>query len=355
MHRAGVQQLAMLAARRPSQAWPDCLCRRHLGDLLAEVPDSSLAGIVASVLEAAAAALAGGGEIPGCSVCSRQDDVARRQRSGLLCLHHLRRLARCLTWDALRGNATRLLDALGEQCTGDELHAPLWGSDRLTGIDDGDDACSICTARAGARIRQFEWLADAVHRFPTQAGGAAAALCGPHAWSLSTFSPGSGLTLADLASQEWSRRLAWLLAGLQRRPPDRLAARLAALPATLASLADDEGRLHIAVILRATAAAALRTPGAVLARLTATALGTEACPVCAAEEHDALTAAAAGGAVVCASDLGLVRSVNRDRAAVHALRFAAIRRLEREAGAVRDGVGAVDCAISLAPVRHPRY
>jgi hypothetical protein len=330
MLQAGDESVAVLAARAPNRDPGDGLCRRHLRDLLAEVPDSRRGGIVASRLEAAARALAEGREIPACAVCSRQEDVARRRSGGSLCLHHLRRQAPWLTWDAIRRDASRLAGVM-DQRHGSGTPATLWGSEGLVGTGDGDDTCSICAARGAARIRLFEWLADAVHRFPAQAAGAAVAVCAAHGWWFADFSSGFGRMLADLAAERWTSRLRWLLAGLEHRPPDRLAARLAALPATLGSLADGEGRLHIAVIARATAAAVLRTPTAVLAQLTASTLSTGVCPVCAAEDRAALKVAAAGGAFVCASDLRLVRSANPDTGAWQAMRRATASRLEREA------------------------
>jgi hypothetical protein len=224
-----------------------------------------------------------------CVACrSHEEDVAGGPPPGPLCLPHLRRLAGRLAWDGLRRGALRLARAL-EPGGGRGLLEALWGNAELVGVSDGDAACEV---GAEARRQQFEWLTDAVHRFPAQAAGAASAVCGRHAWWFAASSPGSGRVLADLAAEEWTRRLRWLVAGLEHRPPDRLASRVRALPATLARLADDEGRLHIAVILRATTAAVLRSPAAVLAQLTAEALRTEGCPVCAAEHRAASKVAA---------------------------------------------------------------
>lgn len=351
MLRAGAEEVALLAARAPRLEARDGLCRRHLRDLLAEVPAAGRAAAVAALLETAAAAVAEGRELPGCAACTRQEDVGRRPSSGALCLHHLRCGAGRLTWDALRRDAARLAGAMEHRRS---LPAALWGRDGLAGIGDGDDACSICAARAEARTRQFEWLSDAVRRFPVQATGAALALCGPHGWRFAAFSPGSARILVDLAAAEWTGRLSTLLAGLEHRPPNRLTGRVAALPGTLAGLADGEGRLHIAVIARAVAAAALRTPAAVLAHLTAAAFGAGACPICAAEERAALDVAASGDAVVCASDLRVVTSANRDRRARQALRRATVTRLGMAAAAVRDRGGAVDEASSPAAVRRTR-
>jgi hypothetical protein len=347
MLRAGGEEVALLVARAPRLEARDGLCRRHLRDLLADVPASSRAATVAALLETAAAAVADGRELPGCVACSRQEDVARRPPIGALCLHHLRCVAGHLTWDALRSGATRLAGAMEG---GRALPSALWGSEGLAGIGDGDDACSICAARAEARTRQFEWLSDAVRRFPAQATGAATALCGPHAWRFAAFSSGSGRILVDLAASEWTARLRSVLAGLEHRPPDHLAGRLAALPAVLTILADDQGRLHLAVIARATVATALRTPAAVVAHLTATLFRAAACPICAAEDRAALDVAASGDAVVCASDLRVVRSAHLDRRVGHALRRATVNRLGREAAAVRDR-GAVEDASGLAAVR----
>ena len=208
--------------------------------------------------------------------------------TGPLCLPHLRRLAGRLGWDGLRRGALRLTRALDQGGGRGPLEA-LWGSEELVGVGDGDAECKVC---AEARRQQFERLTDAVHRFPAQAAGAASAVCGRHGWWFATSSPGSGRVLADLAAEEWIRRLRWLIAGLEHRPPDRLASRVGALPATLARLADDEGRLHIAVIVRATTAAVLRSPGAVRAQLTAEALRTGGCPGCAAEHRAASKVAA---------------------------------------------------------------
>jgi hypothetical protein len=339
--QVGVEHVATLAGTGPSPNGRDGLCGRHLRDLLARVPGPGRAGIVASLLEGAAGALAEGREIPNCAACSRQEEVARRPPSGSLCLRHLRSLSGRLTWDALRSHAVRLTSLL-ERGRGRAMPAALWGSDGLVGMRGDDGACSICAARTEARVRQYEWLADAVHRFPAQAAGAAVATCGPHGWWMDAFSSGSRRMLVELAAEEWARRLRWLLAGLEHRPRDRLAARVAALPATLADLSDDEGRLHIAAIVGATAAAVLRTPAAVLAHLTAVALGTVPCPVCAAEDRAARKAAASSDAVVCAWDVDLVRSATPDRRARHALGRATAGRLRREAALLRGGGVAVD-------------
>ena len=226
--------------------------------------------------------------------------------SDALCLRHLRHLAGRLTWDDLRRHASNLTGAI-EQADGRATLLVLWGSDGLGRLGPDDESCSICSAR----VRQFEWLADAIHRFPVQARGAAVAICESHAWWFAAFSQGAGRMLADAAAAEWTGRLRWLQAGLEHRPPDRLAGRMRALPATLAGLADDQGRLHIAVILRATAAAAIRSPDAALARLTAVAFGTQACPVCHAEDDMARLVAASGGAAVCSSHRGLAAGVGQ--------------------------------------------
>jgi len=257
------------------------------------------------------------------------------QAAGPLCLHHLRRHASRLTWEAVRSAAARLLEVADGRS--DDLPVAMWASPELADVLDDDDGCPVCAVRMAARSRLFEWIADAVHRFPAQAAGSAVALCATHGWAFQAWSREPGDVVLSQAAELWTRRLSWLVARLDRRPADRLGVRLAALPNTLSDLMDDEGRLALAEIARATAAAVLRTPTAVLAHLTATALRTEGCPVCVAEDHAGLQAAASCQVAVCASHLRVVHRAQPDRTTRRVVARATADRLRREAASLRGG------------------
>jgi len=332
---AGTEQVAQLAAR-PSEARGQYgICGRHLEHVLAQVAQEMRGRVVAQMLESAAAAIEGQWRVTTCEVCAREEAAADRA-AGPLCMHHLRRRAGLLGWEALSRNASILLQA-SERRDGRELPGAIWGSPEVMDVFDEHHACPLCAARTGARLRHYEWLTDTLLRFPGQAAPGAVALCSAHGWGFAEFSPGSARLVLEHAADAWARRLRWLLTGMERRPADRLGARMAALPATLSGLMDDAGRLPLAVIVRATAAAARQSPTAVLARLTATAFATEDCPVCAAEHHASLQAAASGDAAVCPSDLHVVRHVNPDRSSRRAVGRATADSLRREAAAIRAG------------------
>jgi hypothetical protein len=349
---AGVGHVAVLAAHANELRGGHGLCRRHLRCLLTRVPDSGRAGAAAIVLEGAAAAATGRARGSGCAACSCEEAAARRAPCGRLCLPHFRRSARGLAWHDLVAPGSRLLRDVEDRAGRDAPHA-LWGHPELTGLDDlhgGDDVCPMCAARAGTRLRHFEWLAQVLRRSPSSAAGSAVALCGGHGRGFADWAPDSGRVLVELAAAAWAQRLRWLLAGLEQRPARRLTARLATLPATLSGLADEEGRLPLADILRATGAAVLRTPKAVRRRLIGTAFATRPCPACAAEEDAARQAAAACRVAVCLSDLELVSAGGSGGPARHAVRRATADRLSREAATARSGAS-VERVADLAAVR----
>jgi hypothetical protein len=334
---AGTEQVAELAAR-PSEARGQYgICGRHLDHVLAEVSHEKRGQVVAHMLESAAAAIEGRWDATSCEVCAREQAAADRAADGPLCLHHLRQRAAALSWEAVSGNASILLQAV-EHRDRRELPQAIWGSPDVTDVLDDHHACPLCAARTAARLRHFEWLSDAAHRFPGQAAPGSVALCSAHGWSFVASSPGSARLVLDHACDAWARRLGWLLTGMECPPADRLGARMAALPATLSSLMDDAGRLPLAVIVRATATAVLRSPAAVLTHLAATAFATEDCPVCVAEQHASLEAAASGRGAVCPADLHVVRHANRDRSSRRAVRRATADSLRKEAAVIRPGV-----------------
>ncbi|HSR24028.1 MAG TPA: hypothetical protein VLW53_10790, partial [Candidatus Eisenbacteria bacterium] len=269
---ASAEHVALLAASVLRRDPPNGLCGRHIGELLQEIPAPARRDVLAALLGVAAVHVARGRHMRSCPICSAEEAAERQARSGPLCLHHLRRAAVDLAWDALRRDATRLTDALGRRNRG-ILAAALWGSDALADGDDWcEDVCPVCAARAAARAGFFRWLAEALDRYRSQVLGTASALCAAHAWRFGSWSPGAGQVLVGMAVEAWTCRLRWLVSRLDHRPPERLVARVAAIPRVLQSLADDAGRLPLAVACRATAAVLLRTPAAELAYLTARAL-----------------------------------------------------------------------------------
>lgn len=322
---AGTEQGAELAPR-----WRGGICPRHLHCLLAKVPEESRGATFASVAAATAAWAGRHRSALDCAVCAREETAAELVTSGQLCLHHLRRSAGRLTWEALLDGALRLLE-LAERCGNTDLPVALWGNVELVDLHDGHDWCPVCAARTRAGRDHFEWLVGATHLFPSRAAACALALCPGHAWRFAAWSPGAGQVLPGLTAEAWARRLRWLITGLEHRPADRIGVRLAALPATLSSLMDDAGRLPLVIIVRATAAALLRTPDIVLAGLVGAAFATEDCPACAAEDRAAREAAASCEVAVCVPDLRVVRSTVRRRRAWETVKRATVDRVCRDA------------------------
>lgn len=344
---ASAEHVALLAASVLRRDPGNELCGRHVRELLQEIPALVRRDALASLLGAAAVHVARGRRMRSCPICSAQEAAERQARSGPLCLHHLRRVAADLAWDALRRDATRLADALG-RWSRHGLAAALWGSDAPVDGDDCQDVCPVCGARAAARAGFFRWLAEALDRYRSQALGTATALCAAHAWRFGSWSPAAGQILVGLSVDAWTCRLRWLVSRLDHRPPERLRARVAALPGVLQSLADDAGRLPLGVACRATAAVLLRTPATELAYLTARALRSEPCPACAAEDRSARETAFSCDVAVCASDVALVLAVNPDGAARRAVQRATVSGLEREARNSRlDRAGSTDRALRL--------
>ena len=334
---AGTERVAALAARPSEARGPFGICGRHLERVLGEVSEAKRGGVVAHMLESAAAAIEWHWDGMTCEICAREEAAADRAAPRALCLHHLRRRAGRLGWEALSRNASSLLQVV-ERPDGRGLPGAIWGSPDVVDVLDGHHACPVCAARTTARLRHFEWLTDTVQRFPGQAAPGAVALCSAHGWRFAAWSAGSAGIVLEQTAEVWAPRLRWLVTGIDRRPADRLGARMAALPATLSGLMDDAGRLPLAAIVRAAAAAVLRSPNTVLAYLTGTAFATEGCPVCAAEHHASLRAAASGDAAVCPSDLHVVRRANRDRSRRRCVRRATADALRRDAAAIRAGV-----------------
>lgn len=347
--QAGAEHVAVLASHGPERCGTYRLCHRHLRSLLARIPESSRAGAVASLLDTAAAAAGAHQRATDCPACSCEDIAARRAPAELACLPHLRRFARQLTWEGLAAASWRLVQVIERGRSGD-LTEELVGHAELLSFHDGYDGCPVCAARGGARLQHFEWLADALHQFPSRAAGGAVALCANHGRSFAAWAPEHGQILLGLMAEAWAIRLNSLLAGLEHRPPERLVVRLARLPATLSSMADEEGRLPLADIARATLAAALRAPGTVFEHLVAVAFGAERCPACAAEDDASREAAATCRVAVCLPDLDLVHSLSSSRSARRAVGRATADRLEREAAAIRAG-GAIGHSTGLAAIR----